>query len=439
MTTMLNPTLDAILDTHEQQQQATETTDRMTSAVQHLSRNSLDAVIPTPGLLAEVVDATEKLDAADRVRLVARDRQGHAFGLRLLPGAHEQLAQRLDMPRKFYDRLLEAHPDLLAHNITELFRREPDNRMLRMLRPTMSEDFARKAALTQTQFAVRAVVSDKYRALDNGGLVDTLLPEANARGLRLVEWNLDDRSFALRFAGPERTIGDIREAHGFKREGDNYHRRDENGRDMAWVDEVLSFGVAITNSETGHGSLAVRQFSRVLRCLNAFVKDETHRTRHVGRKQGTEDEVTIVGADTRRLEAAAQFARVRDRFVEAVSDERMQQMAGKFAAAMGEPLALPPEVPLLTFVDHVGMRFDLSDRERELLQQEVTAELITVQQRTPSAFNIAQGFTAMAKQANDFQRKQEIETFGWQIIDDPTATLVQAAKDAAKEASKLTR
>lgn len=430
MTTMLQPTT---MTEQDQQEQAQETMDRMTSAVQHLTRHAVDAVIPTPGITAEVVEADD-LTPPDRVRLVTRDRQGNTFKLRVLDGAHEQLAQRLDIPRKFYDRLLSAHPDMLAYNITELFRREPDARMLRMLKPSMTEDMAQAAAKTGTHFAVRAVVSDKYRALDNGGLVDTLAPEAAARGLRLVEWHLDDRRFALRFAGPERTIGEIREAHGFAPDGDNYHRRDANGVDLAWVNEVLSFGVAVTNSETGHGSLAVRQFSRILRCLNAFVKDETHRTVHVGRKQQQDEGDTFtIGADTKRLEAAAQFARVRDRFVDAVSEQRQRVMAGKFADAMGMTLDLPPELPLLTFVDHVGERFDLSDKEREILREEVTHELLTTQRVIPSAFNIAQGFTAAAKRyEHDYQRKQELETIGWQIVEDPTATLVKAAQEAVK-------
>lgn len=417
-------------DLTEQQEQAQEQTDRMTSAVQHLQRHIVDAVIPTPGIVAEVVEG-DGLAPADRVRLVARDGAGNAYGLRVLDGAHEQLAQRLDMPRKFYDRLLGAHPDLLAHNVTELFRREPDSRMLRMLRPEMKPEWQALAAQTNTQFVVRAVVSDKYRALDNGGLVDTLLPSAEAQGLRLVEWDLDDRSFALRFAGPERTIGEIREAHGFRAEGDNYHRR-ENGVDLAWVNEVLSFGVAVSNSETGHGSLAVRQFSRILRCLNAYVKDETHRTVHVGRKQQADEDGFLIGNDTRRLEAAAQFARVRDRFLDAVSEQKQKLMAGKFAEAMGTTLDLPPEVPLLQFVSNVGARFDLSDRERDLLQEEFAHEMVQAGRTQPSAFTVAQAFTALAKRADTFTRKQEIECVGWQIVQDPTAALVQAAKDAVK-------
>ncbi len=421
---------------NEQREASAEQMDRMSSAVQRLRQHSIDAVIPTPGLTAEVVDAFDGSTKHDRLRLVATDATGNKIPLRILEGAHEQLAQKLDIPRKFYDRLLTMHTDLLATNVSELFKREPDTRMLRMLKPTMTEEMERAAHHTGTQFAVRAIVSSRYRALDNGALLDVLLPEAEARGLRLAEWNLDDRRFALRFTGQERTIGQIREAHGFKADGDNYHRT-ENGVDLAWVNEVLSFGVAITNSETGHGSLAVRQFARVLRCLNAFVKDETHRTVHVGRKHEDTDSF-VMQEDTKRLGAAAQFALVRDRFIDAVSESKERNMAEKFAAAMGQPLELPEALPVLTFIDSVGDRFELSDREKELLQEEVTHEMIVTQRVKPTAFSIAQGFTAAAQRLPEggFHRKQEIETMGWQIIDNPTATLVKAAQDAVKRAAK---
>lgn len=421
----------ALPDPQELAEQATEQVQRMTAAVAAVRRNCVDAVTHTSRVTAQATPGSD-LPVADRIRLIAETPDG-PLPLRVLDGAHDQLAQRLDMPRKFYERLLASHPDLLAHNVSELFRREPDNRMFRLLRPAYSDELMTGAARTETALAVRAIVSDRYRPLDNVPMVETLLPAAEQHGLRLVEWNLDERRFALRFAGPERTIGEIREAHGFKAEGDHYHRR-ENGVDLAWVNEVLSFGVSITNSETGHGALAVRQFSRILRCLNAFVKDETHRTVHVGKRQ-EEGEAFLVGADTRRLDHALTFAKVRDRFLDAVSEQKQRQMATTFAKAMGTELPLPPAVPLFTFVDVLGERFALTEKETALLQAEVTAELIATQRHTPSAFSIAQGFTAMAKSADDFQRKQEIETMGWQIVEDPTTTLLAAVTEATKAAS----
>ena len=406
----------------------------MDRALSHLTRYTVDAVIPTPALRVDVL-TDDRLAPADRLKLVAKDQQGHEFGLRVLDGAHEQLAQKLDVPRKFYDRLLTDHPDLLAHTVGALLQREPAAFMLRMLNPLYSDTMRETAGRMGAHYAVRAIVSDRYRPLDHAGLMNVLVEEARARDLLLADWHLDDRRFSARFSGPERTVAQIREAHGFKAEGDNYHRV-ENGVDLAWVNEVLSFGVEVTNSETGHGSLAVRQFSRVLRCLNAYVRDEQHRTVHVGRKQTKDADTFLVSAETQRLEAAVQFGRVKDRFIDAVSATRQTHMAKAFANAMGHVLELPPEVPALRFIDAVGLTFEMTDREREVLQDEFVSELTVTNATHPSAFNVAQAMTATAQRVETFTRRQEVEAIGWRIIEDPTATLVKAAQDAVKATAK---
>lgn len=412
------------------QEESRDSMQRMNSALHHLQRHTVDAVIPTPALRVDVL-TDDRLAPSDRLKFVARDQQGHEFGLRVLDGAHEQLAQKLDVPRKFYDRLLTDHPDLLAHTVGALLQREPAAFMLRMLNPQYSADMREAAGRMGAHYAVRAIVSDRYRPLDHAGLMNTLVEEATARGLLLADWHLDDRRFSARFNGPERTVGEIREAHGFKAEGDNYHRM-VNGKDMAWVNEVLSFGVEVTNSETGHGSLAVRQFSRVLRCLNAYVRDEQHRTVHVGRKQATGDDTFLVSAETQRLEAAVQFGRVRDRFIEAVSAPRQLQMAKAFGEAMGHVVELPPEVHALRFIDAVGLTFEMTDRERDILQDEFVSEMQVTHVERPSAFSVAQAVTATARRVETVARRQEIEAIGWRIIEDPSAALLNAAKEAVK-------
>lgn len=404
----------------------------MQGEIENLRRATVDAIAPTAGLRAEVVEG-DNLPASDRIRILARTADGSEVPLRVLDSAHEQIATKLDIPRKFYDRLLTAHPDLLVHTMSALFTRESEPRMLRMLRPSVSDAMMEGAARTGTQFAMRAMLSNKFRPLDTGGLMDQLIPAAAAHNLRLAEYNLDERKFIARFVGPERSIGEIREAHGFKATGDNYHARDENGKDRAWVNEVLSFGVAVTNSETGHGALAVREMTKVLRCLNDYVKNEVSRTRHVGKRQDETDDFEIAG-DTQRLELAAVFARVRDRFIAAVNETAQKTKAETFAKAMGTTLELPEALPMMEFINVVGERFKLSERESELLQEEVTHELIETGRTKPSAFSVAQGFTAMAKRLGEGQqdRRQEIESIGWQIVADPTTHLIKAAQDAVK-------
>ena len=64
--------------------------------------------------------------------------------------AHRQIGTGLNIPAAFYDRMLESHPDLLAHNVNTLFQRESSTRMLRTLGGT-----------------ARAFLSSRYRRIDN--------------------------------------------------------------------------------------------------------------------------------------------------------------------------------------------------------------------------------------------------------------------------------
>ena len=43
----------------------------------------------------------------------------------ITPVAHGQIAQRLEIPKRFYDRMLESHPDVLSDTVNALFQREP--------------------------------------------------------------------------------------------------------------------------------------------------------------------------------------------------------------------------------------------------------------------------------------------------------------------------
>lgn len=403
---------------------------QMKAAVLRVAGAAKDALTSTKGLNVVVVEG-DNLKPHERIRLEVATPDGR-LPLLLMEGAHEQLRIALDMDSKFYNRLLTTHPDMLAFNLGELMHREPQRRMLRMLNPEFLPEIAASTGRVNARLAVRAIVSDSYKPLDCASLINTLLPSALENDLRLVEWNLNEKSFHIRFAGPERTIGEIRRAHGFADDHvGTYHVKGADGKDRAWVNEVMSFGVAVSNSETGHGSLQVRQSARVVQCLNDYVKDEVQRTRHAGKKHEEQDGV-LLAADTRRLEAALTFNKVRDYFVAAVGEQKQLLLANRFAEAIGAPVAIPDDIPMLEFVDLVGQSFELSDAEREILQDEVVQEMGERGQRAPTRFTIAQGMTAAAKRADKgFDRKQQLEEIGWRIIDDPTTMLVKAAAKAA--------
>ena len=82
----------------------------------------------------------------------------------LLPLAHGQIASRLKVPKRYYDRLLEDHPDILLANVNGLFEREPKRHLFRAMDGNM-----------------RAMLSDRYRRIDDWDILKTVYPILHER------------------------------------------------------------------------------------------------------------------------------------------------------------------------------------------------------------------------------------------------------------------
>ena len=81
--------------------------------------------------------------------------------------AHHQIGNQLQIPKAYYDRMLDEAPDLLAHNVNEWFDQKPARRMVRTMQTNGSGP--------KMAFA-RGWLSDKYRRLDAADLADAIMP-----------------------------------------------------------------------------------------------------------------------------------------------------------------------------------------------------------------------------------------------------------------------
>jgi hypothetical protein len=73
--------------------------------------------------------------------------------------AHRQIGDTLDIPRKYYQRLLDIAPQLWITNLNHWFKQTPSQRMVRTLDGN-----------------ARAFLSNRYRRLDNFDLANAVLP-----------------------------------------------------------------------------------------------------------------------------------------------------------------------------------------------------------------------------------------------------------------------
>ena len=139
--------------------------------------------------------------------------------------ARRQLADKLRIPFAYFERMRTEQPQLLDRNVNTWLQTEGDRRMIRTL-----------------DGQVRAVLSDRYRRLDNFDLAENVLPILQRlEGARFESVELTDTKMYLKVITPrvefEVAPGDIVQA-----------------------------GIVITNSEVGCGTLSVQPLLYRLVC-----------------------------------------------------------------------------------------------------------------------------------------------------------------------------
>lgn len=402
---------------HEASDRARELVDR----VRRIADASVDAVADTRGLEA-VVTATEDVPLLDRIILTTAN---GGPTLALAENAHRQLAERTGIPRPYYTRMLESQPDLLAANVNRWLRAEPDTRLLRCLNPLGPGDAAALARVG-ADLRLRAILGRSFLPLDNAHLLREVIPEAEAAGVFLRDFDLTDQRLYARFVGPERTIADIRAEYAARYNVgvDEVARHLRvNGRDISCVEEPMRFGFTVRNSETGHAALDVRAFFDVLKCLNAYVAHITAKARHVGRRLVAGQEWD--SDETRRLRVQTVMSEMRDAVREACDVEATARSA--VAVANAKAAELPLDRPI-EWIGNLSTRLGLGAAEADAVK-EAFVEARGVE-RSTTQFAVAQAFTAAAQHAPSFDRRVEFEAIGWDVLIENTDRLLQRGRSA---------
>jgi hypothetical protein len=288
------------------------------------------------------------------------------------PLARRQLADKLKIPHAYFERMREEQPVLLDRNVNTWLQSEDDRRMLRTL-----------------DGQVRAVLSDRYRRLDNFDLAESVLPilqqlpDVRFESVELTETRMYLKCITSRLTY-EMAPGDVVQA-----------------------------GVVISNSEVGQGTLSVQPLLYRLVCRNGLIAaDRSLRKTHVGRSLGTEDEgLQVYQDDTLRADDKAFFLKVRDVVRAAVSEASFRQTAQKLQKTLRIPLVGDP----VKTVEVLAQRYTLNDVERS----GVLRHLIT--EGELSGYGLVNAVTHYSQEIDDYDRATEFEALGGKLIELGTA------------------
>ena len=304
-------------------------------------------------------------DSARESLVIEKVRQG---ALCVTPLARRQLADKLKIPYAYFERMREEHPVLLDRNVNTWLQSEDERRMLRTL-----------------DGQVRAVLSDRYRRLDNFDLAESVLPILQQLPeVQFESVELTDTRMYLKCITPRLSY------------------------EMAPGD-VVQAGVVISNSEVGQGTLSVQPLLFRLVCRNGLIAaDRSLRKTHVGRTLGTEDEgIQVFQDDTLRADDQAFFLKVRDVVQAAVSEATFLQTAHKLQKTLRIPLVGDP----VKTVEVLAQRYTLNDAERAgVLRALVSGADL-------SGYGLVNAVTHFSQEVEDYDRATEFEALGGKLIE----------------------
>lgn len=284
--------------------------------------------------------------------------------------ARRQLADKLKIPHAYFERMRTEQPTLLDSNVNTWLHSEDERRMIRTL-----------------DGSVRAVLSERYRRLDNFDLAESVLPilqqlpEARFESVELTSTRM-----YLKCVTPRLTF------------------------EMAPGD-VVQAGVVVSNSEVGLGMLSVQPLLYRLVCRNGLIaQDQTLRKTHVGRAIGTDEEaLTVFRSDTLQADDKAFFLKVRDVVQAAVSEATFRETAMKLQRTLNIPLVGNP----VRTVEVLAQRYTLTEAERSGVLRHLIAE------GNLSGYGLVNAVTHFSQDVDDYDRATEFEALGGKLIELP--------------------
>jgi hypothetical protein len=281
---------------------------------------------------------------------------------------HGQIATKLGIPKIYYDRLLRDHTDILSNDITALFRREPERRMVRTI-----------------DGVARGYLSDKFRTdMDNYDVAEAALPILEAvPDMQILSLGVTETRMYIKAQFP-RLQGAVK------------------------VGDIVTGGVVISNSEVGCGALNIEVLIYSLSCTNGMIGQSLVRKFHVGAKQGVSDEAyAVLSQATRDKSAEAMRAIIADVVTAATDESKFQLRLDKLRSTTKE--GLNSDVPKA--IEVLGNKLNLNKEE----QSGVLTRLI--EGGDLSRWGVANAVTRAASDIDDYDRATELERAGGKVIE----------------------
>jgi hypothetical protein len=295
--------------------------------------------------------------------------------------AHQQIATHTNIPAAYYNRMLDNDPAIVALNINHWLRQLPERRMVRTIEDTNGVP------------RMRALLSDRYRRLDNYDLMSAILPsllELREQGdVRIESADITDKKLYIKVVTP-RIQGEIKRG------------------------DVVQAGAVISNSEVGQGAISVQLLIFRLVCLNgSIMPDYGTRRNHVGRiitdSAGGDGSgiLALLSDETVMADDAAFFLKVRDVVRGTLLDGTMFNAA---LTKMQEAASAKIEGDPVKSVEVLAKKYALNQTERNGVLRNL------IEGSDLSLYGLSNAITREAQDVGSYDRATELEALGGNII-----------------------
>ena len=197
----------------------------------------------------------EKLNSS-QIRMVVAENEPRfqirtAEPLSINNSCHTQIAEKLEIPVKYYNRMKEETPELLTQNVNTWLERNGKDYFIRGMADS-----------------VRAFLSDRYRVIDHLDVLMCALNELQAHEAEVEDCYLSEIEMNIKV-------------------------KSQKLRDFVrHKDDLIIGGLFLTNSETGHKALRVEPRLFRVKCSNGMIIEEfITREIHLGNNDELYDEI----------------------------------------------------------------------------------------------------------------------------------------------------
>ena len=291
--------------------------------------------------------------------------KGHGnFGISDI--AHGQLAQRLEIPAKYYDRMRREDPGLLKINANTWLHKEKENRMVRTL-----------------DGAMRAFLSSRYRPLDNYDMASAVLPILGQNATTVESCQLTEKRLYIK-AVTTKIQMEVRKG------------------------DVVQAGIVISNSEVGMGSVKVEPMIYRLVCTNGMIAaDSSLRKYHIAKNVEVDIAEEMYRDETRRVDDQAFWMKVKDVVRGSFRRDIFEKIVGRMKLATENPIEGNP----VKVVEVVTKKFGLQDNEGG----SILSHLIKGGDLTQ--YGLMNAITRTAEDIPDYDRATDFERMGGQVLE----------------------